>query len=229
MRLVQAILVSVLLLYVSPSIAVPYNPATEIKKGVHKGFDITRQVTDFTPTIDDIASAGKDLVMGTPFQVILEGLNHFCSLALATDGDLERTSEVIPELDDVRIKFLDMKYNRSFNVESVAEMLQLETFNKDNPTVIVTTGWLSMRGNETSQSADMLLRAYQCRGNYNFIVRQTSSSLSPSTISRQLKKLLVPVIRLWGVHRHHLHLVSTKHGDTGRIPRRIPSGTGQAH
>lgn len=181
MRLVLKILVS-LLLHVSLSTAVPYNPATEIKKGVQKGFDITKQVADFTPTFDDITSAGKDLVLGTPFQVILEGLNQICSLALATEGDLERTREVIPQLGDVRIKFLDMKYNRSFNVESVGEMLQLETFNKDNPTVIVTTGWLSMRGNKTSRSADKLLRAYQCRGNYNFIVRKTWSSLSPSTL-----------------------------------------------
>lgn len=150
--------------------AVPYSPITEIRTGVGKGIDVTKKVADFTPSIDDLATAGKDLVLGTPIQVLLEGLNRFCSLALATEGDVERAKEIVPELGDVQITFLDNKYNRSFNVESVGEMVQLETFNKDNPTVVVTTGWLSMRGNKTSRSAEKLLRAYQCRGSVNFIV-----------------------------------------------------------
>lgn len=154
------------------SSAVPYSPLAELKKGVSKGIDVTKNVAAFTPGIDDMAVASKDLLLGAPIQVILEFLNQFCSLALATEGDLERSREIIPELEDVHITFLDDKYNRSFKVESVGEMVQLETFNKDNPTVLVTTGWLSMRGNKTSRSAEKLLRAYQCRGSVNFIVSE---------------------------------------------------------
>lgn len=171
MRLIWGIIFAVILIAIKNNAsAVPYSPVTELKKGVQKGFDITKQAVEFTPGLGDIAAAGKDLVLGMPFQIVLEGLNRVCSLALATEGDLERAEQVIPAMGDVRLKFLDNTYNRSFNVESVGEMVELETFNKDNPTVIVTTGWLSMRGNRTSKAADKLLRAYQCRGNYNFIV-----------------------------------------------------------
>lgn len=152
------------------SSAVPYNPLTEIKKGVEKGIDITKEVGSLAPGIDDLATVGKDILFGAPSKVILEGINKFCSLALATEGDLERSEDVIPELGDVSLKFLDLKYNKSFNVQSVGEMVRLDTFKKDKPTVILTTGWLSMRENKTNVSAEKILSAYLCRGDVNFIV-----------------------------------------------------------
>lgn len=152
--------------------SVPYNPLKEIKKGVEKGIDITKEAGTLIPGADDLAAAGKDLVFGAPIKVILEGINKVCSLALATEGDLERSEDVIPELGEVSLKLMDGKFNRSFNVASVKEMVQMETFNKDKPTVILTTGWLSIRENKTNLSAEKILRAYRCRGDVNFIVSE---------------------------------------------------------
>ena len=182
MKSYSALLLCLIFALATTCLGLPYSPLAEIKQGVQKTVDIGSQVVDFTPGLDEITAAGKDLVLGTPFQLILEGFNQVCSLALATEGDVKRSQDVIPKLGDVRIKFLDNKHNRSFNVQSVGELVQMETFSRDNPTVIVTTGWLSMRGNKTSRSAEKLLRAYQCRGNHNFIVSYTSpSSLLPAT------------------------------------------------
>lgn len=172
--------VATALQWIPSSSAVPYNPLTEIKKGVEKGIDITKEVGSLAPSLDDIATVGKDLVFGLPSKVILEGINKFCSLALATEGGLEREEEVIPELADVSIKFWDMKYNRSFNVETVKEMVKLDTFNKARPTVILTTGWLSMRENKTNISAEKILKAYRCRGDVNFIVSKSLQFYSGS-------------------------------------------------
>lgn len=169
MRLIVGILICAL---AAGSSAGPYNPLTEIRKGVEKGIDITKQAANFTPGIDDISAVGKDLIFGAPIKVILEGINKVCSLALATEGDVERSEDVIPELGDVSIKFMDDKYNRSFNVASIGEMVKLDTFNRDYPTVILTTGWLSIRENKTNVSAEKILRAYRCRGNVNFIVSE---------------------------------------------------------
>lgn len=171
MRLIVGIIICALAV---GSSAGPYNPLTEIRKGVEKGIDITKQAANFTPGIDDIAKVGKDLIFGAPIKVILEGINKVCSLALATEGDVERSDEVIPELGEVSIKFMDDKYNKSFNVASIGEMVKLDTFNRDYPTVILTTGWLSIRENKTNVSAEKILRAYRCRGNVNFIVSEFS-------------------------------------------------------
>lgn len=173
MRLIAGILMCVTVAQWLPSSSAhPYNPLDEVKKGVEKGIDIVKEAPKFTPNIEDITKVGKDLVFGLPFKVLLEGINKGCSLALATEGDLERKEEVIPELRDVSIKFLDDKYNRSFNVESVKDMVKLDTFNKNYPTVILTTGWMSIRENETNVSAEKVYSAYRCRGNVNFIVSE---------------------------------------------------------
>lgn len=156
--------------WMSGTSAVPYDPLKEVKKGVEKGIDITKEAGNLAPSVEDIAKAGKELAFGTPVKVILEGINKFCSLALATEGDVERTRDVIPNLGDVSLKLMDGRFNRSFNVESVREMVNMETFNKNNPTVVLTTGWLSIRENKTNLSAEKILSAYQCRGGYNFIV-----------------------------------------------------------
>lgn len=147
-----------------------YDALTAIKKGAEKSVDITKQVADFVPDSSDLASLGKDLIFGLPITVILEGLNKFCSLALATEDDVERSRKVIPELGNVSLHFLDMKFNKSFDLTSVEDMVNMETFNKDFPTVILTTGWLSMEDNKTNGAAKWILDAYNCRGDVNFIV-----------------------------------------------------------
>lgn len=45
-----------------------------------------------------------------------------------------------------------------------------EQFNPDWPLVIVVTGWSTNYNNSENSALDTLYKAYQCRGNFNFVV-----------------------------------------------------------
>lgn len=144
------------------------DPLTAIEQRTGKG------ISDFLPGASEVLSFGKDLLFGSPLKVILGLMNKFCSVALGSEDGVERIPEVIPELGNVSLAFLDMKYNRSFDVSSIGDMVNLDTFNKTYSTVILTTGWLSMDDNKTNGAAEWILDAYNCRGDVNFIVRGSS-------------------------------------------------------
>lgn len=114
---------------------------------------------------DEVVGLGKDLALGAPSSVFLEGVNKLCSLALAKNSDLYRPSSVKPQAKNVSLLF----DNRSYGLGSIREMLNSQSFKKNNPTVILTTGWMSMKS-EDNPAADDITSAYKCRGGYNVLV-----------------------------------------------------------
>lgn len=142
----------------------------EFQVGVAKAIDVVKEAANFTPTLSEVGAQGKDYIFGLGPNIVLEAINKVCSLALATQGDVKRSEEVIPELANVSLIFLDNKENRSFGLDEIGDLLNMETFNKNNPVVVLTTGWLSMEDNKTNGAREDIYRAYSCRGNTNFFV-----------------------------------------------------------
>lgn len=167
----------------------------EVKTGIEQGVDIAKEAT-FGPGIKDLITKGKDLIFGAPIALVLEALNQVCSLALATEGNVNRAEEVIPDLGNVHLWFMDHKYNRSFDIDSLDELLRLDTFNRDNPTVILTTGWLSMEDNKTNSAFEEISRAYRCRGEENFFVSE-KRSISVAKVVKYLPNILVVCVSVF--------------------------------
>lgn len=122
--------------------------------------------------LDEVVGLGKEVALGAPASVFLEGVNKLCSLALAKNSNLYRPSSVKPQAKNVSL-LLD---NRSYGLGSIPEMVNSQSFKKNKATVILTTGWMSTK-TEDNPAADDITSAYKCRGGYNVLVSVTVNCL----------------------------------------------------
>uniref|UniRef100_A0A7G3B8S6 Putative vitellogenin n=1 Tax=Lutzomyia longipalpis TaxID=7200 RepID=A0A7G3B8S6_LUTLO len=158
----------------APELSLVDRVTSGVKLGVEKGYDIAKNAPQFVPSPKELGSLGKEAFFGLPSSVLLDGINKFCSLAIATDTNLSRDEKTKPDYRNLSMILYDDKENASFPLTDMDRLAQHPSFNKNNPVVILITGWLSNSENKTNEAADTIYSAYKCRGNTNFILVDTA-------------------------------------------------------
>ncbi|GAB0093472.1 hypothetical protein DMENIID0001_086150 [Sergentomyia squamirostris] len=144
--------------YVSaaPELSLTDRISSGVKLGVEKGIDIVKNAPQFIPTPKELGSMGKEALFGLPSSVLLDAINGFCSLALATDNNLSRDSKDKPDYRNLSMILYDDKENASFALTEMDKLVQHPSFNKNAPVVILVTGWLSNTENSTNEAAQAI-------------------------------------------------------------------------
>uniref|UniRef100_A0A6B2ELX5 Putative vitellogenin n=1 Tax=Phlebotomus kandelakii TaxID=1109342 RepID=A0A6B2ELX5_9DIPT len=162
----------------APELSFTDRVAGGVKLGVEKGIDIVKNAPQFIPTAKELGDMGKEALFGLPSSVLLDGINSFCSLAIATDNNLSRDEKDKPDYRNLSMVLYDNKENASFALTDMEKLVNHPSFKKNAPVVILVTGWLSNKENSTNEAAVAIYSAYKCRGDSNFLFVDTADYIT---------------------------------------------------
>uniref|UniRef100_A0A6B2EF13 Putative lipase n=1 Tax=Phlebotomus kandelakii TaxID=1109342 RepID=A0A6B2EF13_9DIPT len=150
--------------------------ANAINTGINSMSNIAGNTINYIPTPKDIARMSKEVFLGLPPRIIMEGVNNFCSMAMQFDINMGRTEKYTPNVQNISFVLYDNEKRIPFNMNELDKLVQYPGFKKENPVVIFITGWLTKDNTENAAARD-LAKAYNCRGNHNFIHLNTDNYL----------------------------------------------------
>uniref|UniRef100_A0A1L8DJ91 Putative vitellogenin-1 n=3 Tax=Nyssomyia neivai TaxID=330878 RepID=A0A1L8DJ91_9DIPT len=131
---------------------------------------------NYIPSPKDIARMSKEVFLGMPPRVVMEGVNTFCSMAMSYDSNLGRTQKYTPNMQNMSFVYYDNDRRIPFHFAELDKLGQYPGFKKENKLVIFITGWLT-KDNTENDAAREMAKAYACRGNHTFIHLNTNDYL----------------------------------------------------
>ncbi|XP_039962015.1 vitellogenin-3-like [Bactrocera tryoni] len=184
---------------------------------------VSKDVTSYIPTPEGIFESSKNLLAGYPFEVASSAINTICSSALSSETIRPR---VTPDLRKINFQLRTACNNYSYPLLKSNQIWRSPEFDPTKKVVILATGWTTTVN--SSKTIDVLAKAYNCRGDVNFVAVDianfvdtlyTWSALNTDEIGENLAEgivLLTQVVPLENIHLigHSLgaHIV----GATGR-------------
>ncbi|XP_059616597.1 vitellogenin-1-like [Phlebotomus argentipes] len=168
--------------------------------GVGKSVDILMNAPQFIPTVQELGNLGKEAFFGLPSKVVLDGVNSFCSLAVATDTNLSRDEKDKPDFRNLSIILYEESENASFPLDDMDSLVQHPSFKKNAPVVILVTGWMSNTKDSTNSVAKAMYNAYQCRGDTNLLYVDTAEYITTLYLwsavnTEEVGEIIAPAVR----------------------------------
>lgn len=144
----------------------------QIRLGVSAGLRILKNTSQII-SLEKLGAVGMDALHEIPGRTLMAALNKFCSLAILTDKDLGRYEKIKPDFDRLRLILYSSSDNASYSLSEMSKLVENPEFNKNDPVVIMVSGWLSNRKDKPNDPAIAIYNAYKCRGHINFLVSRS--------------------------------------------------------
>ncbi|XP_004535359.1 vitellogenin-1 [Ceratitis capitata] len=170
---------------------------------------VAKDVGKLIPTPEGVFEAGKNVVAGYPFELISSAVNQICSSALSSEAIKPR---ITPDLKKINFQLRTTCKNYTYPLLNSNEIWRSPEFDAKKKVVILATGWTTTVNN--SDTIDVLAKAYNCRGDVNFVAVDvanfvdtlyTWSALNTDEIGASIAEgleLLTEVVPL-----HNIHLI----------------------
>ncbi|GAB0094896.1 hypothetical protein DMENIID0001_102220 [Sergentomyia squamirostris] len=139
--------------------------------------NVAMNAINYIPNPKDIARMNKEIFLGLPSEMLLQGVNMFCSIAMEYDHNLGRNEKYTPNIQNMSFVFYDNDRRIPFKMNELDKLVSYPSFNKNYSTVIFITGWLTRENTENAAARD-LAKAYNCLGQHNFIHMDTDNYLN---------------------------------------------------
>ncbi|XP_011185137.1 vitellogenin-3 [Zeugodacus cucurbitae] len=168
---------------------------------------VSKDITSYIPTPQGIFESSKNLVAGYPFEAVSSAINTICSSALSSQTIRSR---VTPDLRKIQFQLRTSCNKYSYPLLDANQIWQSPEFDSTKKVVILVTGWTTTVNN--SDTIDVLAKAYNCRGDVNFVAVDianfvatlyTWAALNTDEIGASLAKgidLLTQVVPLENIH-----------------------------
>ncbi|XP_055915169.1 vitellogenin-1-like [Eupeodes corollae] len=131
---------------------------------------VARNAGSFLPTPSEVFGNTKNLVAGLPFEYVSSSINSVCSTLMSSKSVI---SKITPEVDSMHFQLMTACSKYSIPLLEPEGLLKLKAFNVTKKTVILVTGWRTTVSN--SQTIEELSKAYNCRGDVNFLALDAAS------------------------------------------------------
>uniref|UniRef100_A0A0A1WGY6 Vitellogenin-3 n=1 Tax=Zeugodacus cucurbitae TaxID=28588 RepID=A0A0A1WGY6_ZEUCU len=125
---------------------------------------VSKDITSYIPTPEGIFESSKNLVAGYPFEVTSSAINSICSSALSSQTIRSR---VTPDLKQMQFQLRTSCNKYSYPLLDANQIWRGPEFDPSKKVVILATGWTTTVNN--SDTIDVLAKAYNCRGDVNFV------------------------------------------------------------
>uniref|UniRef100_A0A1B0D1A0 Lipase domain-containing protein n=1 Tax=Phlebotomus papatasi TaxID=29031 RepID=A0A1B0D1A0_PHLPP len=205
----------------------------QIRLGVSAGFRILKNTSQII-SLENLGALGRDALYEIPGLTLMEALNKFCSLAILTDKDLGRYEKIKPDYDRLRLILYSSSENTSYSLGEMSKLVENPAFNKNDPVVIMVSGWLSNRKDKPNDPAIAIYNAYKCRGHTNFLLVDTDVFISTlyswsALNTEEIGKLIAPAIAdlINYVNISQIHVVGHSLGAqiAGAVGRHLQAST----
>uniref|UniRef100_A0A1I8N5B5 Uncharacterized protein n=1 Tax=Musca domestica TaxID=7370 RepID=A0A1I8N5B5_MUSDO len=121
------------------------------------------------PTVSQLFSASIQMLFGLPEQALFKAINQLCSIYVGSDNIDPR---ITPKLKEMYFQLRTPCSNISVPLSEAQKLLEYPEFDAKKRVVIFITGWMS---NIHADYIEDMARAFNCRGNYNFLALNASN------------------------------------------------------
>lgn len=126
---------------------------------------VSKDISSYIPTPETIFESSKNLLVGYPFEAASTAINTICSSALSSQTIRSR---VTPDLRKINFQLRTTCNNYSYPLLKSNQIWRSPEFDPKKKVVILATGWTTTVN--SSDAIDVLAKAYNCRGDVNFVV-----------------------------------------------------------
>ncbi|XP_053949621.1 vitellogenin-3-like [Anastrepha ludens] len=123
-----------------------------------------KEAANLIPTPQGVFETSKNLLAGYPFELMSTAINKICSAAIASDAI---TPLVTPDMTKMKFQLRTACNNYSYPILKANEIWQSPEFDAKKKVVILASGWTTTI--ESSNPINELAKAYNCRGDVNFV------------------------------------------------------------
>ncbi|XP_075156210.1 vitellogenin-1-like [Haematobia irritans] len=129
---------------------------------------VGRSLKSRIPSPRELLHSSKQVLIGLPERAVFGAFHKICSIYLESDKINPRIS---PNISDMWFQLRTPCHNVSFNVQEAEKILESPHFDLNKKVVVFVSGWTTTLN---SSSVAHLAKAYNCRGDYNFIAVNAS-------------------------------------------------------
>ncbi|XP_054729145.1 vitellogenin-3-like [Anastrepha obliqua] len=133
---------------------------------------IGNTAANLIPTPQDVFDTSKNLLAGYPFELMSSAVHEICSAAIAGDAI---TPLVTPDLTKMKFQLRTACNSYSYPVLKANEIWQSPEFDPKKKVVIFASGWKTTI--ESSNPINELAKAFNCRGDVNFVAVDVADSV----------------------------------------------------
>ncbi|XP_054729129.1 vitellogenin-3-like [Anastrepha obliqua] len=133
---------------------------------------IGNAAANLIPTPHGVFETSKNLLAGYPFELMSTAINNICSSAIASDAI---TPLVTPDKTKLKFQLRTACNSYSYPILKANEICQSPEFDPKKKVVIFASGWKSTI--ESSNPINELAKAYNCRGDVNFVAVDVADSV----------------------------------------------------
>lgn len=166
----KKILILLFISYVSFSDG-SFNPLDKMKDVISGGAEIGKgvgsKIPELIPTPNVLLNAGKEVLLGYPFEIAATAINKLCSVASSANATKPK---ITPKFNEMKLVLLREKESVEYGMPDAEKMWSNSAFNKNWPTTIFITGWLTDLKHPRDKAIETMKKAYDARGKNNFIV-----------------------------------------------------------
>uniref|UniRef100_A0A1I8Q0V7 Lipase domain-containing protein n=1 Tax=Stomoxys calcitrans TaxID=35570 RepID=A0A1I8Q0V7_STOCA len=129
---------------------------------------VGRQLAKRIPSPKQLLHASKQVLIGLPERAVFGAFHQICSIYLESENI---NPSVTPDIKDMSFQLRTACHNESFPVQEAEKILQSPHFDLNKKVVLFVSGWTTTLN---SSSVSHLSKAYNCRGDYNFLALNAS-------------------------------------------------------
>ncbi|XP_017490948.1 PREDICTED: vitellogenin-1-like, partial [Rhagoletis zephyria] len=173
-------------------------------------------------------------VMGFPMEFASLITSKICA-AVLTKHIIKPDPADVPSMDDILIQFRTACNIKTCRLKDFSSIVDFPDFDASKKVVIASSGWMT-NANKSDDVLDSLAKAYNCRGDTNFLgidvgrhleEMYTWSALNTKTIGEQIANALVNLTKVVPLENFHLMGHSLGAQIVGEAARHFKNLTGK--